>query len=235
MRIAIAGKGGAGKTTISATLCRLLARQGRRVVAIDADSNPNLAIALGVDRRQASLVNALPQRPVSRRFDGPRAHRASHGRDRAVRRGGTRRGTRRGDGRTGARRGRLSLLGAYDRERGAQRPRSGPRHRGDRRHGGLPPSISAAAPPATSTPCCSSPSTTELPIPRIAVAANKVARPDDLAAIAEFCARHGLELTGQVPYSEILKADLEGVPLIEPDGHGDAVTAIARLASSLLG
>ena len=36
MRIAIAGKGGAGKTTISATLCRLLARQGRRVVAIDA-------------------------------------------------------------------------------------------------------------------------------------------------------------------------------------------------------
>ena len=68
----------------------------------------------------------------------------------------------------------------------------------------------------------------------IAVAANKVARPDDLEAIAEFCARHGLELTGQVPYSEVLKADLEGVPLIERDGHG-GVTAIARLASSLLG
>ncbi|MDQ3518083.1 MAG: AAA family ATPase, partial [Gemmatimonadota bacterium] len=44
MRVAIAGKGGTGKTTISGTLARVLARQGRQVLAIDADTTPNLAV-----------------------------------------------------------------------------------------------------------------------------------------------------------------------------------------------
>lgn len=48
MRIAIAGKGGSGKTTVAAVLSRLLAAAGRRVIAVDADSNPNLAVALGL-------------------------------------------------------------------------------------------------------------------------------------------------------------------------------------------
>jgi CO dehydrogenase maturation factor len=49
MKLAIAGKGGSGKTSISGTLCRLLARDGHRVLAIDGDSNPNLALTLGID------------------------------------------------------------------------------------------------------------------------------------------------------------------------------------------
>ncbi|CAN5197525.1 hypothetical protein BH18CHL2_BH18CHL2_08610 [soil metagenome] len=49
MRIAVAGKGGAGKTTLSAPLARSLARSGKRVLAIDGDPNPNLGVALGVD------------------------------------------------------------------------------------------------------------------------------------------------------------------------------------------
>jgi len=48
MKIAISGKGGAGKTTISALLCRAIEAQGREVIAVDADSNPNLACALGL-------------------------------------------------------------------------------------------------------------------------------------------------------------------------------------------
>ncbi|GAC1578705.1 MAG: carbon monoxide dehydrogenase accessory protein CooC [Candidatus Dormibacteria bacterium] len=46
--MALAGKGGSGKTTISATLARTLARQGFEVVAIDGDPNPNLGAALGI-------------------------------------------------------------------------------------------------------------------------------------------------------------------------------------------
>ena len=60
MRIAIAGKGGSGKTTIAATIARLLARSGRSVLAIDGDSNPNLAVALGVSRDAAAAASPVP-------------------------------------------------------------------------------------------------------------------------------------------------------------------------------
>jgi CO dehydrogenase maturation factor len=48
MKIAVAGKGGVGKTTISGTLCRIFAQQGKKVLAIDADPNPNLSVVLGL-------------------------------------------------------------------------------------------------------------------------------------------------------------------------------------------
>lgn len=46
--ITVAGKGGTGKTVIAAALARYLGREGRRVLAVDCDSNPMLAISLGV-------------------------------------------------------------------------------------------------------------------------------------------------------------------------------------------
>ena len=70
MRIAIAGKGGAGKTTITATAARLTARSGCAVVAIDADTNPNLAPAMGFDRHLVAQVPILATTIVSRRLDG---------------------------------------------------------------------------------------------------------------------------------------------------------------------
>lgn len=53
MKIAIAGKGGVGKTTISGTLCRVLAKTGNAVLAIDGDPNPNLSMILGIDKSTA--------------------------------------------------------------------------------------------------------------------------------------------------------------------------------------
>lgn len=46
MKIAVSGKGGVGKTTISAFLIRALADRGRQVLAIDSDPSPHLARAL---------------------------------------------------------------------------------------------------------------------------------------------------------------------------------------------
>ena len=48
LRLAVVGKGGVGKTVLSATLARLLARRGRNVLAMDLDTNPGLAFSLGV-------------------------------------------------------------------------------------------------------------------------------------------------------------------------------------------
>lgn len=48
VKIAISGKGGVGKTTVCAVWAQLFAEDGLDVLAIDADSDPNLASALGV-------------------------------------------------------------------------------------------------------------------------------------------------------------------------------------------
>jgi len=48
MKLAVSGKGGVGKTTFSALLIRTLNAQGKRVLAIDADPDANLASALGI-------------------------------------------------------------------------------------------------------------------------------------------------------------------------------------------
>ena len=65
MKIAVTGKGGSGKTTITATLARLLARRGLPVLAIDGDPNPNLAAALGIpDQNNAEPI---PRSVVERR------------------------------------------------------------------------------------------------------------------------------------------------------------------------
>lgn len=63
MKIAVTGKGGSGKSTISGALARHLARDGEEVIAIDADPNPNLGISLGVDQEVVEsmrpILNAL--------------------------------------------------------------------------------------------------------------------------------------------------------------------------------
>ena len=69
MKIAIAGKGGTGKTTIVGTLARVFARQGRRVLAIDADSNPNLGLTLGLSRDETAALAQLPRTLLEDQID----------------------------------------------------------------------------------------------------------------------------------------------------------------------
>lgn len=60
LRVAVIGKGGAGKSTISGTMARLLARRGARVLALDSDPMPGLSISLGLGRiDDAMLMEAV--------------------------------------------------------------------------------------------------------------------------------------------------------------------------------
>jgi CO dehydrogenase maturation factor len=59
IRIVVTGKGGVGKTTICAALARLLSREGRRTLAVDADAQLNLAAALGMPRAAAETLVPL--------------------------------------------------------------------------------------------------------------------------------------------------------------------------------
>jgi len=61
MKIAVTGKGGVGKTTFSATLARLYADEGRKVLAADVDPDANLGLALGFSEED---LNAMV--PISR-------------------------------------------------------------------------------------------------------------------------------------------------------------------------
>lgn len=60
MKVAIAGKGGSGKTTIAGTLARVFAQDAHRVLAIDSDPNPNLAVSLGIDPDTAARIDPVP-------------------------------------------------------------------------------------------------------------------------------------------------------------------------------
>ncbi|OIJ97679.1 ATP-binding protein [Streptomyces monashensis] len=62
MRVAFVGKGGSGKTTLSALFARHLACSGAPVVAIDGDINQHLAYALGLDEDEFFAAPPLSAR-----------------------------------------------------------------------------------------------------------------------------------------------------------------------------
>jgi CO dehydrogenase maturation factor len=78
MRIGVAGKGGAGKTTTAATLARVLARRGLRVNALDDDPNPNLAVALGLGPDQLAALKRVPRDEVMQELTDAAGHTDLH-------------------------------------------------------------------------------------------------------------------------------------------------------------
>lgn len=60
-KLAITGKGGVGKTTLSALLAYLYAQEGSKVLAIDADPDANLASALGLPKEVADTITPIAE------------------------------------------------------------------------------------------------------------------------------------------------------------------------------
>jgi CO dehydrogenase maturation factor len=64
VKLGVVGKGGVGKTTVAALVAQAYAARGRRVVAIDTDSNPNLGLSLGLSLDRVDAAPELPRRLV---------------------------------------------------------------------------------------------------------------------------------------------------------------------------
>ena len=250
MRLALAGKGGAGKTTISATAARLLARSGRRVVAVDADSNPNLHAALGMDAGAAAALGALPTSLVSRRFDGPalavpledvleRYASAAPDGVQVVPMGAPAHADE------GCLCGAHAVVSVLLSDLGT-RPEvvtiidleASPEHlsRGTARHADVLMLVAEPYYRSLEAVRLQASLAEETAVGRTVVVANKCRNQTDTAAIEEFCTRHRLELAGTVPWSEAaLAADAGGAALLDHAPADPAVAAIGELAQRLSG
>lgn len=73
MKIAVAGKGGVGKSSISSCLIQFLSRKNKSILAIDADSSPHLARLLGFKEMDAIIAISEMRDMLSERSekDGP--------------------------------------------------------------------------------------------------------------------------------------------------------------------
>jgi CO dehydrogenase maturation factor len=61
MKLAVAGKGGVGKTTLASLLAGVYSAEGKKVIAIDADPDANLAGALGIPSEQAPRITPIAE------------------------------------------------------------------------------------------------------------------------------------------------------------------------------
>jgi len=59
MKIAVSGKGGVGKTTVSSNLAKFFKRNGFRVYAVDADADSNLGLALDICEDELSKIKPM--------------------------------------------------------------------------------------------------------------------------------------------------------------------------------
>ena len=67
MKLAVTGKGGVGKTTVASLIIQHFAGQGKRVIAIDADPDANLASALGFSGTDAIVPIAEMEHLIEER------------------------------------------------------------------------------------------------------------------------------------------------------------------------
>lgn len=249
MRVAIAGKGGAGKTTFSACTARLLARAGSPVVAIDADTNPNLAAAMGFDLDAVARVPILPTNIVSRRFDGVAALRvplddvlsahAVPGPDavRLVRMGmpdHAQEGCLCSAHAAGS--ALLADLGTATDTWTIMDLEASPEHlsRGTARHADV--LILIAEPYFRSLEAVRLQArlAAELPGVRIGAVANKLRSSEDAEAVAEFVAGLGIPLWGRVPWSDdVTAADRARASLLDASPESPTVAAIREVVQTL--
>jgi CO dehydrogenase maturation factor len=252
MKIAITGKGGVGKTTVAGTLARILAQRQQQVLALDADSNPNLALSLGIPPDQMAAMPAVPRGLTEWRKD-ENGHAYVH-LSRSVPEFVSDFGVVAPDGVhllvtgevaeasagcrceahavargiTGHLVGEADVV-VLDMEAGLEHL-----GRGTTEHVDLLLIVVEPYYRALMTASHIRDLAVQLGVPRIAVVANQVRSEQDRQAITQFCAKNNLDLIGTIPFDEaIVDAERAGKAPIDHAPNSLAVHAIGALATTL--
>lgn len=254
MKIATVGKGGSGKTTLAGTLARVLAQGNCKVLAIDGDPNPNLALTLGMASEEADKITNIPSSVVDFReeSDGTRklymtlSHQDLIGKYAAVAPEGIELILmgKPADGSAGsgcmcashrAVRGLIAEMSGYgeytitDMEAGLEHLKRGTARNVDVMLVVAEPyfrSMEAAARTFVLA--------RELKIPHLYVVANKVKNVDDEAAMDEFCRKHGMPRIGTVPEEPMFaEAERHRVAPIDFAPGSPGVEAIRAIAGEI--
>jgi CO dehydrogenase maturation factor len=253
MKIAITGKGGVGKTTIAGMLARLLAREHHDVLALDVDSNPNLALSLGISQDRASTLSPVPAGLTEWREDaeGKAYVHLRQPVDQFVAEYGVPApdGVRLlvmgevMDAGTGCRcsahtvargiTGHLasaSAIAVLDMEAGLEHLGRGTTEHVDALLVVVEPYYRALEAGARIHDLA-----TQLGVPRIWIVANRVRTEQEEEAIRQYCGNHDLELIAVVPYDEAVpRAELQGLAPLDYAPEGEAVQAVKELTRDLV-
>ena len=260
LKFAVSGKGGVGKTTVVALLARMLAQDGVKVLAVDADPSPSLAVAVGIPPKQREKM-----KPLSTMFDLIEE----------------RTGVKPGDGygsmfRMNPEVGDLTeslsvegpdkvevlVLGTIQKGgNGCYCPESallrrvmdhllleedevvfmdmeaGLEHLGRGTARSVDAMLIVVEPGARSLETAASIKrlAEDLKIKRLVAVANKVSTPDESRQVSERLREIGLEQLGEIPRNEnLIKADLDGIAIIDAEGIEDVKAAVSSLKSKLV-
>ncbi len=252
MRVAVSGKGGSGKTTITGMLARVMARNGHKVLAIDADPNPNMAAAMGVPREQAMQLKVIPHEMAEWREDdlGRAYVHLQEPLDQIAREYGfnvpdgvrllvTGQISQAGVGCMcqphAIARGIMANVGDWadvtvtDMEAGLEHLSRGTAENADVMLVVVEPYFRSLDTGGRAAELAK-----ELGIPKIFFVANKVRNESELNAVTELAQRKGYELIAAIPYDESLpEADRLGLSPLDFAPHSQAVEAVKRLAQAL--
>ena len=255
MKIAIVGKGGSGKTTVAGTLARVFADEGHKILAIDGDPNPNLALTLGMSPAAADGIVYIPAAIMQSagEKDGVTILKPAVPREEIISRYAAKAArnvdlivmgkTAHGSAGTGcmcgshrAVRGLIAELTNFgehtitDMEAGLEHLK-----RGTARHVDM--MLIAAEPYYRSLEAASRTHelAAELAIPFIRVVANKVRTDQDRRAIETYCAKHEMDIIGVVPHDEALvEAEREGKAPYDFAPDAPSVKAIRAIAEEIV-